>query len=107
MVLATAMPITKAATKLKKAAHTTATLGVSTRVDTTVAMLLAASWNPLKKSKQSATPTVMINKVRLASACILPVPIYHCWNQETRRVAHALLSTTVSSTLAASSALSV
>src|SRR6185503_14615865 len=43
MVLATAVPNPKAATKLKKAAHATASLGESTRVDTTVAMLLALS----------------------------------------------------------------
>ena len=35
------------ATKLKKAAHATACLGVSTRVETTVAIELAASWKPL------------------------------------------------------------
>ncbi len=46
-VFATAVPNTKAATKLKKAAHTTACPGDSTRVDTTVAIELAASWKPL------------------------------------------------------------
>ena len=43
MVLATAVPSRKAARKLKTAAHTTASRGDSTRVETTVAMLLAAS----------------------------------------------------------------
>ena len=43
MVLATAVPRKKAARKLKVAAHRTASLGESTRVDTTVAMLLAES----------------------------------------------------------------
>ena len=43
MVLATAVPKRKAATKLKKAAQITASLGERTRVETTVAMLLAAS----------------------------------------------------------------
>ena len=43
MVLATAVPNPKAATKLKNAAHTTACMGESTRVVTTVAMELAAS----------------------------------------------------------------
>ena len=43
MVFATAVPRKKAATKLKNAAQTTASLGESTRVETTVAMLLAAS----------------------------------------------------------------
>ena len=43
MVLATAVPSRKAARKLKTAAQTTASRGDSTRVETTVAMLLAAS----------------------------------------------------------------
>ena len=43
MVFATAVPNTKAATKLKKAAQSTAWRGESTRVETTVAMELAAS----------------------------------------------------------------
>src|SRR5450631_2221986 len=43
IVLATAVPRKKAARKLNTAAHTTASLGESTRVETTVAMLLAAS----------------------------------------------------------------
>ena len=43
MVFATAVPNKKAATKLKNAAQITASLGESTRVETTVAMLLAAS----------------------------------------------------------------
>ena len=51
MVLATWVPRTKAATKLKKAAQSTATCGESTRVETTVAMELAASWKPFRKSK--------------------------------------------------------
>ena len=42
-VRATPTPKPKAATKLKNAAHTTAWSGVSTRVETTVAMELAAS----------------------------------------------------------------
>lgn len=42
-VFATAVPKMKSATKLKKAAHTTACLGVKTRVETTVAMEFAAS----------------------------------------------------------------
>ena len=44
---ATLTPNPKAATKLNTAAHTTACIGVRTRVDTTVAMEFAASWNPL------------------------------------------------------------
>ncbi len=47
IVFATAVPKMKKAAKLKKAAQTTALPGESTRVDTTVAIELAASWNPL------------------------------------------------------------
>ncbi len=47
MVVATWVPNTRNATKLKNAAQATAIRGVSTRVDTTVAIELAASWNPL------------------------------------------------------------
>src|ERR1043165_6554575 len=64
IVLATAVPSKNAATKLKNAAHTTASFGDSTRVDTTVAMLFAASWNPFKKSKVSATRMVTIRSRR-------------------------------------------
>ena len=46
-VLATAVPKVNAATKLKNAAQMTALPGDSTRVDTTVAIELAASWKPL------------------------------------------------------------
>jgi hypothetical protein len=42
-VFATAVPKVKAATKLKNAAQITALPGVRTRVDTTVAIELAAS----------------------------------------------------------------
>jgi len=41
---------------LKKAANITAVSGESTFVDTTVAMELAESWNPLMKSKTSTIP---------------------------------------------------
>src|SRR5262249_12298768 len=57
-VVATCTPKPNAATKLKKAAHTTACSGVSTRVETTVAIELAASWKPLMKSKTRATTTM-------------------------------------------------
>ena len=46
-VFATAVPKVNAATKLKNAAQMTALPGDSTRVDTTVAIELAASWKPL------------------------------------------------------------
>src|SRR5262245_45816134 len=62
-VVATSTPKPNAATKLKKAAHTTACSGVSTRVETTVAMELAASWKPLMKSKTSATKTMKTTRV--------------------------------------------
>src|SRR6202158_544623 len=55
IVLATAVPKTKAATKLKKAAQKTAMSGVSTRVDTTVAIEFAESCIPLMKLKTRAT----------------------------------------------------
>src|SRR4028119_1393548 len=42
--------------KLKNAAQTTAYCGRSTRVDTTVAIELAASWRPFRKSNSKATP---------------------------------------------------
>src|SRR2546426_6932321 len=54
-VLATAVPKVKAAMKLKNAAQTTAMRGERTRVETTVAMELAASWKSLRKSKVRAT----------------------------------------------------
>ena len=47
IVSATWVPNTRKATKLNTAAHTTAVRGESTRVDTTVAIELAASWKPL------------------------------------------------------------
>ena len=46
-VVATWTPKPNAATKLKNAAHATACIGVRTRVETTVAIELAASWKPL------------------------------------------------------------
>ena len=58
IVLATAVPTTNAATKLKNAAQNTATPGLRTRVETTVAMEFALSWKPLMKSKTSATATI-------------------------------------------------
>src|SRR4051812_47466407 len=51
IVAETAVPKTKAATKLKNAAQMTACVGDSTRVETIVAIEFAASWKPLRKSK--------------------------------------------------------
>ena len=59
MVLATAVPKRKAATKLKNAAQATASRGDRTRVETTVAMEFAESWNPLRKSNVRANSMVM------------------------------------------------
>src|SRR5262245_32484437 len=56
IVWATAVPKRKTARKLKAAAQYTAMRGLSTRVETTVAMAFAASWKPLIKSKTRATP---------------------------------------------------
>src|SRR5689334_14138049 len=39
----------------------TASFGESTRVETTVAMLLAASWKPLRKSKTRAVAMVTVS----------------------------------------------
>src|SRR6266511_339938 len=56
IVLATAVPNEKAATKLKNAAQKTAWNGDRTRVETTVAIEFAESCIPLMKSKTSAIP---------------------------------------------------
>jgi hypothetical protein len=55
IVCATFSPNTAKATKLKNAAQNTAYCGRSTRVDTIVAIELAASCNPFRKSNRSAT----------------------------------------------------
>ena len=54
-VFATCSPNTANAMKLKNAAQMTAVCGRSTRVDTTVAIELAASCRPFRKSNSSAT----------------------------------------------------
>src|SRR5206468_9188140 len=58
IVAATAVPKMRNAAKLKNAAQATASRGDNTRVETTVAMEFAASWNPLKKSNARATITM-------------------------------------------------
>src|SRR6266581_1466669 len=71
MVAATLVPKMRNATKLKNAAQNTAIFGVSTRVDTTVAMELAASWKPLKKSNARAMAmTTTRPAVTTDQACI-------------------------------------
>src|SRR6185295_3720028 len=75
MVLATLVPRTKAATKLKNAAQATALWGERTRVETTVAMEFAASWKPFRKSNVRATrmmkTTSPVAAVRGASSGVL------------------------------------
>ena len=67
MVVATAVLKTRKAMKLKNAAQMTASRGDRTRVDTTVAIELAASWNPLVKSKPSANRMTMTAPSRHAA----------------------------------------
>src|SRR5204862_2056761 len=55
IVSATCSPKNKKAMKLKNAAQNTAARGGNTRVDTIVAIELAASCKPFKKSKARAT----------------------------------------------------
>src|SRR5258705_12948173 len=71
-VRATLTPKPNAATKLKNTAQTTTSSGVSTRVDTTVAMELAASWKPLMKSKTSATKMMTTTAVGTDQPGITP-----------------------------------
>src|SRR5262249_1469599 len=68
MVWATRVPNSAKATKLKNAAQMTATPGESTRVDTTVAIELAASCQPFATSKMSATAMMSVIK---ASAVVM------------------------------------
>src|SRR5271169_3829626 len=65
MVAATAVPKTKAAMKFQKAAQTTARKDVRTRVETTVAMELAASCQPLENSKASVRTMTPIRSEKL------------------------------------------
>src|SRR5580698_3925771 len=65
IVPATAVPNTKAAMKFQNAAQATARNGVNTRVDTTVAIELAASCQPLENSKASVRKTTMIRSEKL------------------------------------------
>jgi hypothetical protein len=57
MVAATLRWKTKIATTLKKAAKTIACCGLSTPVETTVAIEFAASWKPFMKSNSTASTT--------------------------------------------------
>src|SRR5580692_3281704 len=66
IVVATAVPKMKAATKFQNDAQTTARKGVRTRVETTVAMELAASCQPLENSKASVRTMTAIRRLKLA-----------------------------------------
>ena len=86
-------PKPKAATKLKKAAHTTACSGVSTRVDTTVAMELAASWKPLMKSKTRATRTMKTTRsARTDQAILRTIPSITLATSSQRSVTISIVS---------------
>src|SRR5918999_15468 len=69
-VLATWVWKTRKATKLNSAAQTTATRGASTRVETTVAIELAASWKPLEKSNTRARTTMATTVTRARSGIL-------------------------------------
>src|SRR5215204_5329268 len=69
-VLATPVWNTKKAAKLNTAAQMTASRGVRTRVETTVAIELAASWNPLVKSNTSASRTMATTLSRTRSGML-------------------------------------
>ena len=69
-VLATCSPKNRKAMKLKNAAQNTAYCGRSTRVDTMVAMELAASCSPFRKSKNSATAIRPTSRGRAREASI-------------------------------------
>src|SRR5487761_608493 len=65
MVAATAVPKMKAAMKFQKEAQMTARNGVRTLVETTVAMELAASCQPLENSKASERTMTAIRRLKL------------------------------------------
>ena len=77
-VLATAVPTTKTAAKLKNAENHTAHLAGRARVATTVDTELAASWKPLVKSNSSASAMTATSAIRVRSTALHPagdVPI--------------------------------
>src|SRR5262245_17335273 len=83
MVCATRVPNRAKATKLKNAAQATATPGESTRVETTVAIELAASCQPFATSKISATTMMSVIN---ASAVVITTDARPC--PITRRASH-------------------
>ena len=70
-VSATCSPNTMKAMKLKNAAQATAYCGRSTRVDTMVAIELAASFMPLRKSNASATAISATSSGNASAASIV------------------------------------
>ena len=66
-VLATAVPTTKTAAKLKKAENQTAAFAGSARVATTVDTEFAASWKPLVKSNSRASAMIAMSAIRVRS----------------------------------------
>ena len=82
-VFATPTPNTKAATKLKNAAHATAWPGESTRVETTVAIEFAASWKPFRKSKTSAVKTIPATARNVTEICSMHLG-YHIYALSTQ-----------------------
>src|SRR5947209_19580447 len=70
IVLATAVPKKKAAMKFQKAAQATAVNGLRTRVETTVAMELAASCQPLENSKARVRKTTMRRRKKLVMGAL-------------------------------------
>src|SRR5205085_11983223 len=67
MVLATAVPKKNAAMKFQKAAQATAVKGLRTRVETTVAMELAASCQPFENSKAKVRRTTTRKREKLVT----------------------------------------
>ena len=77
-VFATLKPKTKKAAKLKNAAHITAYCGFKTRVETIVAIELAASCRPFRKSNASATKIKNISETATPSISMNGRPLYRC-----------------------------
>src|ERR1019366_2778912 len=114
MVLATAVPKINAATKFQNAAHRTAQSGFRTRVETIVAIELAASCQPFEKSKASVMNTMAMSRGKLFTGQPSPYNMRrHRLDKAVRMkevagicLAHELFRVTDSITLATSSHLS-
>ena len=68
-VFATAV-VTNAPARFATDAMSTATRGVSARVETDVAIAFAVSWKPFVKSKPSATMTMTTSRTSFTSATL-------------------------------------